>query len=359
MQHASLIDELESAVKAGSSENRVNTLRRVTDLFLHDADRLNEQQIQVFDDVLCHLVERIEKSALAELGKRLSPVDSAPIGVIKRLASDEEIAVAGPVLTGSRRLSTSDLVEIARTKGQAHLLAISQRTSLDAKLTDVLVKRGNGTVLASLATNVGARFSDTGFSQLIEKADGDDGLGEIVGQRKDLPDNLLRELLRRATEAVKARILSLLPPEKRQIIEEVIGKITQHISKKVEHDYSHAESCVDALLSAGKLTAEVVVQTFAQQQRRDELIVALARFTSAPIKTIAELVNGHRNDAVLVACKAAGLPWPTVKIVLQARLAGQPAADKIIALAQSDYAKLSASTAQRTLRFMSVHNAVK
>src|SRR6202012_2191013 len=121
-------------------------------------------------------------------------LDTAPIGVIKRLAQDEEIAVSGPVLTNSRRLSTSDLIEIARTKGQAHLLAISQRTSLDPTLTDVLVKRGDGTVLASLATNAGAQFSQGGFNQLVEKADGNDELGEIVGQRKDLPDSLLREL---------------------------------------------------------------------------------------------------------------------------------------------------------------------
>jgi uncharacterized protein (DUF2336 family) len=359
MQNASLIDELEQAVKGGSSENRVNTLRRVTDLFLHDANRLNDDQIKVFDDVLCHLVERIEKTALAELGKRLAPIDSAPIGVLKRLASDEEITIAAPVLTGSKRLGTSDLIEIARTKGQAHLLAISQRTTLEPTLTDVLVKRGNGAVLTSLATNGGAKFSNAGFTALVERTDGDDSLSEIVGQRKDLPNNLLQELLRRATDAVKAKILSLLPPEKRKLVEEILGKITQQLNKKAEYDYSHAESCVDALMSSGKVAPEVMVQAFAQQQRRDELIVALARFSSTPIKTIAELLNGHRNDALLVPCKAAGLPWPTVKIILLVRLNGQPAADKIVEIARSDYAKLSVATAQRALRFMSVHNATK
>ncbi|HEX4407371.1 MAG TPA: DUF2336 domain-containing protein [Xanthobacteraceae bacterium] len=355
MQHASLIDELEHAVKGGSSETRVSTLRRVTDLYLHDANRLNDEQIKVFDDVLCHLADRIEKAALAELGKRLTPIDTAPIGVIKRLASDEEITVSGPVLTGSKRLSTADLIEVARTKGQAHLLAISKRTSLESTLTDVLVKRGNETVLASLANNVGAKFSDSGFSELVERTEGDDALGEIVSQRKDIPNGLLQELLRRATDAVRAKILSLLPPEKRKFLEEVLSKITQQLNKKAEHDYSHAERCVDSLISTGKLNAEVMVQAFAKQRRQDELAVALARFTSAPIKTIAGLLNGQRHDALLVPCKAAGLAWPTVKIVLQARLEGQPAAEKIIALAQTDYAKLSASTALRTLRFMSVH----
>ena len=356
MQHVSLIDELESAVKGGSAENRINTLRRVTDLFLHDANRLNDEQIRVFDDVLCHLAAKIEKTALAELGKRLAPVDTAPIGVIKRLAHDDDIAVAAPVLTGSKRLTASDLVELAQTKSPAHLLAISQRDTLEAKVTDVLLTRGDGKVISALATNSGARFSDAGFNILVDKAEGDDHLGEIVGQRRDLPNNLLRELLRRATDAVRAKILSLIPPDRRQEVEAVLSTITKSISKNTEHDYSEAERRIDALAQAKELDESILLMCV-RQQRHDELIVGLARLSAAPVKTIAELLNGQRNDAVLMPCKAANLSWPTVKLILGAKLAGHKTADKIIELAQSDYARLTVGTAQRTLRFVSVHKS--
>jgi hypothetical protein len=65
---------------------------------------------------LCLLAEKIGKTALVELGNRLAPVDMAPIKVIRRLARDEAIEVAAPVLTGSRRLSTTDLVDIVQTR---------------------------------------------------------------------------------------------------------------------------------------------------------------------------------------------------------------------------------------------------
>jgi hypothetical protein len=55
-----LISELEDAVNGGSSEKRVSTLRRVTDLFLHDEERLTEDQVKVFDEVSCVLVTRVE-----------------------------------------------------------------------------------------------------------------------------------------------------------------------------------------------------------------------------------------------------------------------------------------------------------
>lgn len=357
MQQLSLIDELESAVRTGSPENRVNTLRRVTDLFLQDAHRLNDEQIGVFDDVLCRLTAKIEKTALAELGKRLGPVDTAPIGVIRQLASHDEIDVAAPVLTGSKRLSTSDLVEMAQSKSQAHLLAISQRATLDPTLTDVLLDRGNRTVVSNLATNAGARFSDTGFNTLVKRAEDDEGLQEIVGLRRDLPGELLQELLRRATDSVKTKILSQTPPQRRQQVDEVIAKITQDIkgiNKKVDRDYSYAQAHVNELAAAGKLN-EATLLTFIQEQRQDEFIVGLARLSHAPNRIIEELFKGPRNDGFLMPCKAAGLGWPTVKFILGVKLAGKPAADRIIEVAQADYARLTVGTAQRTLRFMSIH----
>jgi uncharacterized protein (DUF2336 family) len=112
----SLIAELEDAIKSGSPEKRVETLRRVTDLFLNDADRLNEAQVGLFDDVLCHLIKRIETKTLAELSGTLAPIDNSPIEVIRRLARNDEIAVAGPVLAQSARLTSDDLIEIAGSK---------------------------------------------------------------------------------------------------------------------------------------------------------------------------------------------------------------------------------------------------
>jgi len=81
----SLIAEIETAINSGSPEKCVETLRRVTDLFLNGAERFDEEQVQVFDDVLGHLIKRIESKAVAELSTRLAPVDNAPVEVIRQL----------------------------------------------------------------------------------------------------------------------------------------------------------------------------------------------------------------------------------------------------------------------------------
>jgi uncharacterized protein (DUF2336 family) len=356
----SLIAELEVAVQGDVLQSRIATLRRVTDLFLNDADRLSEEQIKVFDDVLCLLIRRIEGRALIELSKRLAPVDKSPIDVIRQLANHEDIEVAGPVLEQSRRLATGDLIDIAATKSQAHLLAISGRYQLEAALTDVLLSRGNEEVVFKLATNPGARFSQTGYQILVRDADGDDKLAETVGLRFDIPPRLLQELLERATEAVRARILSLAPPETREEVQRVITDIARSVGHAAvaERDFAAAERIVLAMEKDGKLDEGALLE-FVEQRRYEEMTVALARLCGASLKMVAGLMIGLRNDALLVPCKAADLKWATTAAILRNRHSNHKIPDQIIAIAHGDYDRLSVATAQRTLRFMQVREAAK
>ena len=144
----SLIAELEDAIQSGSKDKRVETLRRITDLFVADSDRLSDQQIDVFDDVLGHLIKRIEAKALAELSRRLAPINNAPIDVVRRLARDDNIVVAEPILAVSARLSDNDLIDIANTKTRAHLLAISARPQIGEAVTDAFCSAATATFSA-------------------------------------------------------------------------------------------------------------------------------------------------------------------------------------------------------------------
>jgi uncharacterized protein (DUF2336 family) len=356
----SLISELELAVSGASPQNRVNTLRRVTDLFLIEADRLNDEQIRVFDDVLCRLVAKIERRALSELGMRLAPVDRAPVEIINRLARDEEILIARPVLTQSNRLTSSDLIAVAELRGQAHLLAISEREQIDTSVTDVLLSRGDREVVQTLAKNSGAQFSEHGMDILVRKAEGDEDLTEAVGLRGDLPQRWLQELLQRATDTVRSKILLLAPPELRETIQRVIQEVAQAFRgfAAPDPDFADAELLVGTMEKNGMLN-ESSLMDFIKSRKYAELTVALARLSSATSKTVSGLLTGQRNDAVLIPCRAANLGWPTVEALLRNRFPRQTVSEQVIELAKHDYAKLSVATAQRTLRFLQVRDSVK
>src|SRR5690348_2903164 len=143
----SLIDELNDAVAAGDVKRRLRIMLRIADLFAAGARNYSGDQIAVFDDVLQELTADIEVGARAELAERLAHIDGAPPRIVRSLAFDDAIEVAGPVLTHSAQLTDADLVENASTKSQAHLLSIAQRLKLSEAVTDVLVERGDRRVV--------------------------------------------------------------------------------------------------------------------------------------------------------------------------------------------------------------------
>src|SRR5882724_4397476 len=209
----SLLDELQATLAHGTVARRVETLRRVTDLFIDGAVDYSNEQIGLFDDVFQCLMHHIETSAKALLANRLARIDTAPPLTIRALAFDDLIEVAAPVLSQSERLDDETLIETARNKSQAHLMAISIRKVLSGAVTDVLVLRGNDEVIQSTVNNPGAEFSERGFTRLVNRAEGDDDLATCLGMRPTIPRHLYLKLLAKASATVRARLEDANPQQ--------------------------------------------------------------------------------------------------------------------------------------------------
>lgn len=349
----SLIAELEAAVSSDSPRKRTEILRRVAALFLHDAGRLNTKQVSVFDDVLVHLVGRVEAKALIELSESLCVTANAPVETLRRLANDDRIAVAGPVLAQSPRLTETDLIDIAKSKSDDHLLAISGRRQITEAVSDILMDRGSARVARRLVENSGTRFSNASFSFLVTKAERDPILAEKLGFRLDLPVQLLKQLLRRATELVRSRLLANAPAEKRGQIEDTLAAIAVEISREVtkSYDFSSAEELVKRLDRDGRLNEQMLLG-FVCERRHEEAVSTLALLCGAPAVTVGELMKNKSFDGVIVACKAAKLAWSTVSTILRLRFAHHSVSENDLEEARRAYIALSQIAAHRALRSM-------
>jgi uncharacterized protein (DUF2336 family) len=345
---ASLMSELDDVLQNGTAERRARTLQQITSLFVNSANQYSEEHVRLFDEVFIRLIDEIETKARAELSHRLAPIGNAPVEAVRRLAKDDEITVARPVLEQSPRLSEGDLVDIAKIKGQAHLLAISGRTGIAEKVTDVLVRRGDRHVVRSVAGNRQAQFSAYGFSTLVGKAESDGLLAETVGLRPDIPPRLFRELLLKATEVVQQRLLAMASLEVQAEIRHVLEKVSDEVAGK-KRDYAAAERTVDALREEGKLNEDKLLE-LASSGQFEETVVALARLCSVPIDVVDRLMGGDRPDPVLILCKSAGWQWPTVRTLITARPGGRPSS-QALDTAFSNFERLSPATAQRVIRF--------
>jgi len=351
----SLIGDLEGAIQNGSDEKRLNALRKITDLFLNSSDRLSENQVALFDGVIGQLIKQVEDRALIELSERLAGIENSPLEVIKRLANDDQIAIAGPVLSQSARLATTDLVDIANSKSQDHLLAISCRRHLEEVLTNVLVARGNVAVLHRLSSNPGARFSEDGFVKLLHKSGNEQNLLEAIGLRADLPVALLEDVLMKAGEALRAKLLSVANPALRCVMQDILGRLTTEANEHIASRRSTARHAVHELNAQGGLN-EGTLLNFVTSGQRDEVIAALEVMTVSKFEIIARIFDSPAREAVLIPCGAAGLTWPTTHAILMMNHPDISESD--LADLEAAFTNLSTRTAQRTLRFWQVRNTL-
>jgi uncharacterized protein (DUF2336 family) len=353
----SLIPELEDAIQRGSGARRCEILQHITALYLTGAGRYDDAQVDLFDDIFVLLIDEIENKARAELSQQLAPLFKAPLRVVRTLANDDDIAVAEPVLKLSPRLSETDLVAIAGSKGQDHLRAISERRALGEAVTDVLIRRGDRDVVRSVAGNRGADISPAAFYRLVKDCASDGALAEMVGARPDIPLPIFRALLEQATAVVHHRLLASATPQTRAAIGDVLAKVSEEVGTRVgPRDYRAAQRTVLGLGQTGGLN-EAALVNFCSEGKHEEAVVTLATLAKVQIEIVDRSMEGDRFDPVLILCKAAHLSWPAVKALIHVRSAGNGISASELDAAFANYGRLSASTAQRVVRFWQVRQA--
>jgi uncharacterized protein (DUF2336 family) len=348
----SLLDELQSTLAHGTVARRVETLRRVTDLFLNGAVDYSDEQITLFDDVFQCLIRHIEVSAKALLSERLAPIDAAPSQTIRTLAFDDIIEVAGPVLTQSMRLDDKALIENARSKSQAHLMAISKRRVLSHAVTDVLVQRGNDEVVHSTVSNPGAEFSERSYTRLVGRAAGDDELATCLGLRPTMPRHLYLKLLAKASDTVRQRLETANPKQAGEVpmaVREATRRARSSISGMTQQTaISHA--LVKSLFEDGRLDEHKLAE-FAEAAKFDEVNAGIAALANVAVATAESMMIDTKAEGVMILCKVSGMSWSTVKTIINMRddIAGGEPSD--LQACKDTYERLRPSTAQQVLRF--------
>jgi uncharacterized protein (DUF2336 family) len=311
----SLLQELDVAALQGSPEGRQRALWYATDLLI--VGRYTEDEIWMFGEIIGQLEQDIETATRAELAKRLARTDNAPFKVVSKLAFDDSIEVAGPVLRQSQRLDTQTLIANARSKSQNHLLAISKRKSLCEELTDELVSRGNQEVVRSVAKNDGARFSDFGILHMIKRSKSDSILFEHLGHRKDIPRHTFQQLIAKASQNAKKRLEGERPEAASQI-RNLVTDVTGALHSKfgpASKDYFDAKREVAKQHQRGNLDQKQIFE-YAQSHRFAEATVGLALLCSLPVDVVERVLLDRNHEIALILARALAFSWETTMALL-------------------------------------------
>ena len=348
----SLIDQLEDALGSKDLARRAEVLRRVTDLFVLRSGSFSEDQIALFDVVMGKLLESIEKVARAQFGSRIAKLPDSPLGVVRVLACDTTIEVAGPVLTHSERVDVDTLVDTAKTQSQEHLLAISARKVLVEAVTDVLVDRGNKAVVSATAHNAGAKFSKFGMTTLVRKAHDDGDLALCIWSRPDIPRQNLVKLFVDASEAVKNQLVEA-DPRRAELIKSMVAKATDDIQTKARagsNDYTQASHLVRELNVAGKLNEQQLF-AFADEGSFDKVVAALSLMCDLPVGLVERAFVQNQTEQIVVLARSLEISWATTLKLLLIHAGVNGSSRQQLDMTFANFYRLQPATARTALKF--------
>jgi uncharacterized protein (DUF2336 family) len=300
------LHDLITLAREPSSERRRELLREVTDLFFVAGDGRQPSELALFDDVLTQLAGEMEEAVRAELAERMADVAQPPRLLIKRFAADT-VSVAEPVLTRSPALSDEDLLEVARTRDQDHLRAISRRFRVPEAVSDAIVERGDDHTLGVLLRNENAELSRAAHEAAVDRAQTNPSLHEAVVDRHSLPPDLLNEMYFVVEARLRDRILeknAAIDPEALDAALEAGRKRVAARDGALPADYAVAEAAVRALKAKGGLGAPTIAG-FLRNGETTKFLVALSEMADVDFHTARRILERRELDALAIVCKAA------------------------------------------------------
>lgn len=352
---ASLAGEVDDAVSGADPARRVDLLRRITALFVEQAPCLKDAHVEVFDEVILRLARNLEFRARVSLADRIAPIENAPTRVVNHLARDDDIRIAEPILERSPGLTEDDLVEIAAGKGQGHLLALSRRATLPERVTDILVDRGDRQVVRSVAGNDGARFSEGGFQQLLEKARTDQTLQSVMRARADIPPDAKKQLVAIARERVRERLASEMGDDSDAAIDAAVASAALALEGSADpvlpsDDELRGRRAGDRVSYKAD---EATVSQWLREGRIDTALAAMADLAKVPRGMVVRAYHSPTYDPLLFITRSLGFGWSTFRIALAAK-AGRELPDTVLNAAFKSFQSVSAANASRVVHFTAV-----
>lgn len=311
---------LEDLARRSSSEERAVLLHRLADLLMRGNISRDPMIVELFEDIVCRVLEQVDPKERVEFSQRVGPSSATPRRVVMDLANDI-VSVAEPVLRYSPILSEEDLLDIAENTGPAHLEVIARRIYLSRDLTDVLVARGQMMVHRTIAANDGAQISEGAFHVLLDGAQGDTVLQELMALRPNLPQAVRDRLVPMLAEEVRRRLSSRWSNIPTAKINDALDSQVEQLIERVEaiSDDHAAFVNLQAGIEDGILTLDEAIRQACRLNRHDWLIDLVSAAGSSDRSIVLTVLLMRENRPLSVMLRALGISGESYRAVLDMR----------------------------------------
>ena len=318
-----------------SSDTRRQLLNAVTDLFLLDEEP-SEASKSHYGEIALRSLPHLDAGDRKQYADSVASTEALPREVAVSLANDSDAEVARLVLKLSPVLTDTDLAAIAVSQTQTHLAAIAERTRLSESVTDILVERGDSTVLRTVSGNEGAQFSDHGFDRLLQRGGDDAAVGEALARRSDLSPQRVQRVLR--------------------IVEQVADQSERSaegdsLAKQARQQRLEVKLLLSDLRAKVRTLAEVVTM-LAEDDRAFHLAQVIAASAEVTNEQALRVLLQTDVSGIAVLARILDLDKDSFLAILNLRGRRLYFKAKDIEADLRDYVRLDMATAERTMRFL-------
>jgi len=262
------------------------------------------------------------RQAMAEAVKDLSNV---PAAIVRDLAGDDVIEVAGPVLRFSPLLSDDDLLSIIRANPiPGALSAIARRSQVAEPVADSIVERADDAAVADLLANPKAQIREETLDGILDRAPNVESWHQPLTRRPTLS----RRAITRLAEFVAESMLETLKGRDdldSETTEQLASAVRLRLSKRAAGDDAPVESPEDEarrLHQAGRLDEQTLTERMAAGQR-DFVAAGLGLRAEFDRRSVERILAAQSAKAAVALCWKANVSM-RFATQLQSRLARVP-----------------------------------
>jgi uncharacterized protein (DUF2336 family) len=277
-----------------------------------ETDRLRQMTYEVLETLVRDQLPLV-RSIIAEA---LQDRSDAPPDIVRHLAGDSEILVAGPILRFSPLLTDADLLSIIAAGAPGALAAVATRKGVSAQVSDAIGSGADIDAVTALLGNPTAQIREATLDRLIERAREVKPWHKPLVERPTLSAGAIKKLA-----VFVARDLIDRLKRRHDIDPATANELTQIVGRRLDLDVENRASgkpkderaALYELHAAGKLDDDVVLKACAGD--RDLACVTLALRAGTEPQVVQRVFEAHSAKAIVALCWRAKLAMSTAVVV--------------------------------------------
>jgi hypothetical protein len=355
-----LVHQMEQGKLENGLVDKSEVVERLRVLFELRERRIPQDRAAIFDHLFLNLSDGINVEARRKLAQTLSKSQRSPMGIVEKLAIDDDIEVAGPILRSAIEIREQILEVVASTKGNLHLKELARKANLQPSITATIASRGDDDTIIALATNQSAIISSTGIEVISQRAMTNSVLRNITCVRPDLPAADFSKLMALdAAFVCRDFDIECAVPDYSgiDVINIIVAAFEDGISQVFSHNMIKASFDYVAMKAIRQSLNEEDFLRWTRRRQFEDAIAGLAIVSAIPPEYLQRLISVPTVLPAAILFKAVGFNWATMKSFMLARAKN----DEIVELPREIYDvfdSVEAETARRIMRHAALHKKI-